>query len=159
MAIKFKPQQEFIELLCRHEVPFCLVGGLAVQVHGVNRETDDIDFIWLRSDASAGRLLAALTEANACWISNDRDPATGIERLVPVSAAFIRCEHLMMLWTDYGFVDLFDYIPGFPREDIQSIFDSAVTVKGVRYASLEWLKKMKQAAGRTRDLEDLRNLP
>lgn len=65
----------------------------------------------------------------------------------------------MMLWTDYGFADLFDYIPGHPSEDVRNLFDTAVVVDGVRYASLQWLKKMKQAAGPPRDLEDLRNLP
>ena len=155
----FKPQHEFIALLSRHEVPFCLVGGLAVQVHGYSRETEDMDFVWLHSADSAARLLAVLTEANACWISNERDPATGLERLVPISSAYINCEHLMMLWTDYGFVDLFDYIPGFPQDNVQPLLDSAVKVKDVPYASLDWLKKMKQAAGRPKDLEDLRNLP
>ena len=43
-----------------------------------------------------------------------------------------------------------------PHHDL---FDTAVVAGGVRYASLEWLKKMKQAAGRPKDLEDLRNLP
>lgn len=155
----FKPQHEFIDLLQRHEISFCLVGGLAVQIHGFLRETDDIDFVWLRSPESAARLLAVLKEANACWISNERDPATGIERLVPVSSAYINCEHLMMLWTDYGFIDLFDYIPGFPEQNVELLIDTAVNVHGIRYASLDWLKKMKQAAGRTKDLEDLRNLP
>lgn len=155
----FKPHYEFVELLQKHGVPFCLVGGHAVQMHGHGRDTEDIDVVWLRDDNSQARLLNVLQEARACWISDERDPATGIEKLVPVTAAYINVEHLMMLWTDYGFVDLFDYIPGHPREDVQTLFDTAVTAAGVRYASLEWLKKMKQAAGRPKDLEDLRNLP
>lgn len=155
----FKPQYEFVELLQKHGVPFCLVGGHAVQVHGHGRDTEDIDVVWLRGEESKKQLLQVLQEANACWISNERDPQTRIEKLVPVTAAYINCEHLMMLWTDYGFVDLFDYIPGHPAEDVQKLFDAAVDVGGVRYASLDWLKKMKQAAGRPKDLEDLRNLP
>lgn len=155
----FKPHYEFVALLQRHGVPFCLVGGHAVQMHGHGRDTEDIDIVWRRDEQSKQGLLKVLQEANACWISNERDPATGIERLVPVTAAYINCEHLMMLWTDYGFVDLFDYIPGYPSEDVQKLFDTAVVAGGVRYASLEWLKKMKQAAGRPKDLEDLRNLP
>lgn len=155
----FRPHYEFVELLQRHGVPFCLVGGHAVQMHGHGRDTEDIDIVWRRDDESKQRLLKVLQEANACWISNERDPDTRIEKLVPVTAAFINCEHLMMLWTDYGFVDLFDYIPGYPNEDVQELFDSAVVAGGIRYASLEWLKKMKRAAGRPKDLEDLQNLP
>jgi len=37
--------------------------------------------------------------------------------------------------------------------------DSAVQLDGVRFASLEWLRRMKQAAGRPKDLLDLENLP
>ena len=155
----FKPHHEFVAILQRHGVPFCLVGGHAVQMHGHGRNTEYIDAVWLRGDRSSDQLLSVLQEANACWINNERDPATGIEKLVPVTAEYIRSEHLMMLWTDYGFVDLFDYIPGYPSEDVQNLIDTAVVAGGVRYASLEWLKKMKQAAGRPRDLEDLRNLP
>lgn len=155
----FKPHHEFVALLQQHGVPFCLVGGHAVQMHGHGRDTEDIDVVWLRDEQSQEQLLKVLEEANACWISNERDPTTGLERLVPVTAAYINCEHLMMLWTDYGFVDLFDYIPGHPSADVRDLFDTAVVAGGVRYASLEWLKKMKQAAGRPRDLEDLRNLP
>jgi hypothetical protein len=34
-----------------------------------------------------------------------------------------------------------------------------VQLDGVRFASLEWLRRMKQAAGRPKDLLDLENLP
>ena len=155
----FKPQHEFIASLQKHGVVFCLVGGHAVQVHGYGRETEDIDIVWLRSDDMDARLLAALQEANACWITNEKDPATGIERLRPVDDGYIGLQHLMMLWTDYGFVDLFDYIPGFPTAKVEDLFSTAIEVGGTRYASLEWLKKMKQAAGRPKDLADLSQLP
>ena len=155
----YKPQHEFVDLLKKHAVVFCLVGGHAVQVHGYGRETEDIDIVWLRNDDMEARLLTCLQQANACWITNEKDPATGIERLKPVDDLYIGLEHLMMLCTDYGFVDLFDYIPGFPTENVEGLFATALEVGGVRYASLEWLKKMKQAAGRPKDLLDLSKLP
>lgn len=155
----YKPQHEFVALLQKHAVVFCLVGGHAVQVHGCGGETEGIDLVWLRNDDMEARLLACLQEANACWITNEKDPATGIERLRPVDDGYIRLGHLMMLWTDYGFVDLFDYIPGFPTENVEGLFATAIEVGGVRYTSLDWLKKMKQAAGRPKDLADLSQLP
>jgi len=155
----FKPQYEFIASLLTHGVEFCLVGGHAVQVHGYGRQTEDIDLVWRRSDENRARLLAVLKQANACWITNEKDPATGLERLVPVDDSYIDLHHLAMLWTDYGFVDLFDYIPGMPTEDVADLFKSSVEFGGIRYASLEWLRKMKTAAGRPKDINDLAQLP
>ena len=116
-----RPQHEFYTLLRKHAVPFVVIGGHAVQFHGYVRTTEDVDLIWIRSDESELRLADALREANAGWISNERDPQTGIEKLVPVTLSHIRSRHLMMLCTDYGFVDLFDYIPGLPVADVGEV--------------------------------------
>ncbi len=155
----FKPQHEFFVLLRRHAVPFVVIGGHAVQFHGYVRNTEDVDLVWLRSEDSESRLVAALREANAAWISNERDPQTGLERLIPVSAAYVRATHLMMLCTDYGFVDLFDYIPGFPSEDVEAFYRDGVNTGEIRYVSLAWLRKMKSAADRPKDRMDLEKLP
>lgn len=150
---------EFPALLDRHGVRYVIIGGHALNVHAAPRATEDIDIVWQRSAESERSLAAALAEANAFWISNDQDPATGLERLVPVSPAYVGAEHLMMLLTDYGFVDLFDYIPGFPSENTRELFDTSIEVSGRRYASVQWLRKMKQASGRPKDLLDLEKLP
>lgn len=155
----FKPQHEFIHLLADSGVPYCLVGGHAVQAHGYARETEDIDLVWQRSGESELRLFDLLQTVHANWISNDRDPETGLERLVPISLPYVHSEHLMMLWTDYGFLDLFDYIPGFPQEDVNELIKTSIPLAGARYASLEWLKRMKRAAARSKDLADLEQLP
>jgi hypothetical protein len=153
-----KPQFEFFALLVKHQVPFVIIGGHAVQFHGYVRNTEDVDVVWVRSEESEARLLAALQEANACWISDERDPATQLERLVPVSVSYIRSEHLMMLVTDYGFVDLFDYVPGFPQADVNEVYEQSIVSDGLRFISLEWLKKMKQVSDRPKDRQDLEQL-
>jgi hypothetical protein len=122
------------------------------------RNTEDVDLIWVRSPEVESRLLAALEEAHACWISNERDPQTGIEKLLPVSPAYIQAHHLMMLLTDYGFVDLFDYVPGFPDESVPSLYARSVPSGPLRYIPLDWLKKLKQAADRPKDRLDLEQL-
>lgn len=101
----------FFQLLARAGVPFVIIGGHAVNFHGHVRATEDADLIFERSGASEAALLEALQSIHACWISDERDPATGHERLVPVSASYVRGEHLMMLTTDLGFLDLYDYYP------------------------------------------------
>ena len=96
---------------------------------------------------------------DAQYLGPDVDPATGLERMHPVTPSWVRVSHLMMLWTRHGFFDLFDYIPGFPAEDVGQLLSTSVEVDGLRFASIEWLRRMKQAAGRPKDLLDLQNLP
>jgi len=145
-------------VLRRNGVPFVVIDGHAVYRHGYLRTTEDYDLVWLRSPQSAASLLDALTELQAVWIGKEVDPSTGIERTYPVTAAFIHAEHLMMLWTPHGPLDLFDYIPDIPNEDVQELFETAVIGDGIRFSSLAWLKRMKLAAGRTKDLADIEEL-
>jgi hypothetical protein len=42
---------------------------------------------------------------------------------------------------------------------VATIWETALQIDGVRFASLDWLRRMKQAAGRPKDLLDLENLP
>jgi hypothetical protein len=147
------------ETLRRHGVPFVIIGGHAVNLHGFVRSTEDSDLVWLRSAESEELLLSALTEINAQHIGREIDPMTKLERTYPVTQQFIAISHLMMLWTKNGFVDLFDYIPGAPEVAVEELFKTSTEAKGFRFASVEWLRRMKQAAGRTKDKLDLDNLP
>ena len=104
-------------------------------------------------------MIKALSEINAKYIGRAIDPLTGIQRTYPVTIEYVQTHHLMMLWTKRGFLDLFDYIPGFPDADVRQIYDSSMHLEGLRYASINWLRQMKQVAGRTKDLDDLKNLP
>jgi hypothetical protein len=147
------------QLLARAGVPFVIIGGHAVNFHGHVRATEDTDLIFERSPASEAALLEALESIHACWISDERDPATGHEKLIPVSLPYVRGEHLMMLTTDLGFVDLYDYVPGFPDVPVADIFSDSIKLDNLRFVSLLWLRKLKQAAGRHKDLDDLEHLP
>jgi hypothetical protein len=148
-----------LDVLTRHDIPFVVIGGHAVTYHGFVRATEDTDVIFRRTPESEAALLDALNEVNACWIGNEIDPATGIERAFPVSLPYIRGSRLMLLVTDFGFLDIFDYIPGFPDVPVEQLFDTAVFHGRHRYASLRWLRAMKAAANRPQDRIDLENLP
>jgi hypothetical protein len=145
--------------LARAGVRFVIIGGHAVAFHGYVRTTEDADVIFERSPASEVALLEALESVHACWISDERDGATGHERLVPVSPSYVRGQHLMMLTTDLGFLDLYDYIPGFPDTPVADVFSDSVELDNLRFVSLRWLRRLKQAAGRHKDLDDLQHLP
>lgn len=149
---------ELLDILVRHGVRFVIIGGHAVNFHGHVRTTEDLDLIWLREPASEAALVAALKATNACWISNEIDPTTGLEKLVPVTPEYVAITHLMVLVTDFGFLDLFDFVPGVPEASVRDVFDQSIPTGDHRYASLEWLRRMKQAANRPRDLADLENL-
>ena len=150
---------QLIDALRSHSVPFVIIGGHAVTIHGYIRATEDTDIVFLRNAESEPLLLAALSEVNARWIGNEIDPETGIEQTYPVSRDYIRSNHLMMLITDYGFLDIFDYIPGCPDEAVQQLFDSAISHGPHKFCSLAWLRTMKTAANRAKDQLDLDNLP
>jgi hypothetical protein len=152
-------QEELFGLLGRNRVPFVVIGGHAVNFHGYQRATEDIDIVWIRSAGAEVALSNALLEIDAQYISNEIDPATKIERTCPVTLPYIQTKRLMVLFTKLGFVDFFDYIPGLPQEDVGQLLESSVTSEGIRYASLDWLRQMKRAAGRTKDRLDLENLP
>ena len=148
-----------IDVLAKHEVPFVIIGGHAVTYHGYVRATEDTDIVLRRTPACDQALFAALSELNARWIGDEIDPVTGVERTFPVSLGYIRDSRLMMLITDFGFLDIFDYIPGHPDAAVELLFTSAVESQGRRFASLGWLRKMKQTSGRAKDQIDLQNLP
>ena len=148
-----------IDVLVKHDVPFVIIGGHAVAYHGYVRATEDTDVVFLRSDDAETALYEALVELNARWIGNEIDPKTGVEYTYPVSPAYVRGTHLMMLLTDEGFLDVFDHIPGHPNEAVDDLLSSSHESDGRRFVSIEWLKRMKQAAGRPKDRIDLDNLP
>jgi len=153
------PDRGLLEILTRHGVPFVVIGGHAVNYHGHLRATEDTDLLWLRTPENEARLVAALGELKAEWISDELDPATGIERTHSVTAAFVRAKPLMMLCTSRGYLDLFDHVPGIPDASVETLIGSACELNGIRYVSLDWLKRLKLASGRPRDLADLENLP
>ena len=111
-----------------------------MNAHGVLRATEDTDVVWLRSRESERNLLRALVAIDAHYIGNAIDPATGFERTYPVTEAFVRVSRLMMLCTSVGFLDLFDYVPGFPHESARTIWESAMEIDGMpRCRPSAWL--------------------
>lgn len=145
--------------LLAHDVPLVIIGGHCVNVHGFARATEDVDMIFRRCDESERRLTDALEAIHAYWIGTELDPTTGIEKIYSVTLSYVRKHHLMMLGTDLGFLDLFDFVPAMPHESIDDLFATAVVREGRPFASLTWIRRMKAAAGRPIDQVDLENLP
>lgn len=64
MIIFYEPHKEFLKKLISNDVEFILIGGYAVNYHGYNRPTGDLD-IWLKPDnANRDKLLRLLRSEN-----------------------------------------------------------------------------------------------
>ncbi|HBE67966.1 MAG TPA: hypothetical protein DDW52_07435 [Planctomycetaceae bacterium] len=63
-----------------------------------------------------------------------------------------------MLGTNVGYLDVFDFPPGVPDATASELIASAVRVSGRPFVSMSWLRKLKLASGRPKDLLDLENL-
>ncbi|MBN1864511.1 MAG: hypothetical protein JW808_06385 [Victivallales bacterium] len=149
---------KLLEALRDHSVEFVIIGGHAVCFHGYIRTTEDFDIIINPDDSNKEKLCHALFAMNACWISDEIDPATNSGKTIPVSLEFVKNNHLMMLCTDHGYLDVFDFIPGFPDVSVEQIFQDSQELNGMRYASLEWLLKIKRKSTKPRDIEDIEQL-
>lgn len=144
--------------LLGHGVDFVVIGGHAVCHHGFIRTTEDLDVVVDPAEENLERLLGALGDLDACWISDDRDPLSGVERSVAVSMPYVKSTPLMMLCTRHGPLDVFTFIPGFPEVPVRELFATARTWRGIRFVSLPWLIRMKERSGRAKDIEDIKQL-
>lgn len=149
----------FIERLRERGIRFAIIGGHAVNFYGYVRATEDLDIIFERSDASERELLKVLEEFQAFYIGDEIDPSTRLEFIYPVSLAYIRSQSLLMIGTSFGYVDIFDFVPGLPEDSLDECLRSAELTDGKPYVSLDWLKKIKRASDRPRDRNDLEHLP
>lgn len=150
---------DLVRHLVRRGISLVVIGGHAVNFHGHIRSTEDVDLIIKRTPAADRHLFDVLSDANAYWISNEIDASTGIEKTIPVTLDYVRETRLMMLGSDYGYLDLFDFVPGIPDQAVGELIDSAEVVDSIPFVSLDWLKRMKRAAGRPIDIIDLQHLP
>lgn len=150
---------QLVDRLLSRNVMCVIIGGHAVNYHGYLRATEDIDIVFKRDTQSELALHQTLVEFEAFWITDDVDPATGLEKTQPITLEYVHNQHLLMLGTKIGYVDLFDFLPGLEGYSIDEFFSSAETCLGRRFASLEWLKRLKAASNRPQDRIDLERLP
>lgn len=138
--------------LTEHEVDYVVIGGYAMIAHGSTRTTQDVDFVAANDPLNLQRLERALAELKAgLWgvdahlMGIDLDACTFAE-----GASFT-------LTTEAGGVDYFNAVPGgAPYEQLRERAVAAES-RGVRLlvAGVDDLIRMKRAAGRPRDLQDI----
>ncbi len=133
-----------------YEVEYVVIGGIAVQVHGHVRMTNDVDLIPAPTPENFERLSKALRELDARVLN------PGSEHLA-IDARMLPRATLWQLSTRHGDIDVLHDAPGaapFPELRERAL----VIVSGDRpipIAGRDDLIRMKRATGRPVDLADI----
>lgn len=148
----------FDELLGRLEaadVEFVVVGGLAVSAWGVVRGTKDVDIVVAPSIENLRRLAEVAVAAGG----HVQQGEALLGSPISIASALAGGEQVA-IETDLGRLDVVQGLEGVPSYGELRARASTAEILGVSVAvcSIEDLKAMKRAAGRTRDLADLEDL-
>lgn len=146
---------QILRRLTEAEVRFVVIGGLALGAWGVVRGTKDVDIV-VAPDAKNLKRLAAVAEA----IHGHVHAGESFLSSQPSIAGQIATGEQVAIETDLGRLDIVQGLDGIPAYDELSTRSTRAEILGVEVAvcSIEDLKAMKRAAGRTRDLADLEDL-
>lgn len=141
---------ELLRRLVEADAQFVVVGGLAVGAWGVVRGTKDIDIV-VAPDSENLRRVAEVAVAAGGHVQQG-------EALLGTSV--LASGEQVAIETDLGRLDIVQGLDGIPSyKELQSRASEAeILGVTVSVCSVEDLKAMKRAAGRTRDLADLEDL-
>lgn len=148
---------ELIAVLAQHDVDYVVIGGVATQVHGHRRTTMDLDLTPAPDPENLRRLAAALAELEAHPEGSEGEkaeiPASDPERLAVAAI-------VPPLLTPYGLIHILKEPKG--ARAFEEMRDGALIVdlegNDVAIVSLDDLIRMKRAAGRPGDLDDIATL-
>jgi transcriptional regulator with XRE-family HTH domain len=148
----FDPRRMLLALT-EHGVDFVVVGGVAVQTHGHGRYTRDLDVVPRPDLLNLSRLGEALASLGARL----RRAAGPVDVTDP---QLLKRAPLVPLMTVYGRLDLINaaLIKGGPRsyEELRGrAVEAPIDGRTVAVAGLDDLIRMKRAAGRDQDVQDI----
>ena len=132
-----------------------LIGGLAVNAWGVVRGTKDVDIVVDPGIENLKRVAAVAAEVNGHVQTGESFLSSQ-----PSIAGQLASGDQVAIETDLGRLDVVQGLDGVPAFEELRARATETEVLGVSVAvcSIEDLKSMKRAAGRTRDLADLEDL-
>ncbi|MGN6557323.1 MAG: nucleotidyltransferase [Solirubrobacterales bacterium] len=146
---------ELLRRLAAAGVEFVVVGGLAVNAWGVVRGTKDVDVV-VALESENVKSLAEVVVAVGGHVQQG-------EALLgsPFSiASMLAGGEQVAIETDLGRLDVVQGLDGIPsyEELRERAIETEILGVNVAVCSIDDLKAMKRAAGRTRDLADLEDL-
>lgn len=147
----FHPR-EILRALVRHDVSFVVVGGIAVQAHGGQRLTQDLDLAIPADRVNYERLAKALAHVDARILGPEGQRSTSVP-----SAALLASGDLWRLESVHGLMDVMLLPAGLGDFDRlrERAHDVELGELVVPIASRHDLIEMKRASGRPQDLEDV----
>lgn len=146
---------QILRRLTEAEVKFVVVGGLALGAWGVVRGTKDVDIV-VATDPENLKRLAAVAEAIHGHVHAGESFLSSQLSI----AGLLAGGEQVAIETDLGRLDVVQGLDGVPDYDELHARSTEAEILGIKVAvcSIEDLKTMKRAAGRTRDLADLEDL-
>ena len=146
---------ELLRHLAEAEAEFVVVGGLAVNAWGAVRGTKDVDVVIAPEIDNLKRVAKVAVEAGGRVQKGEALLGSAIS----IASALASGEQVA-IETDLGRLDVVQGLDGVPSYAELRSRASEAKILGVAVAvcSIEDLKGMKRAAGRTRDLADLEDL-
>jgi len=145
--------RRIFEVFARQQVDYVVIGGIAVIAHGHTRNTRDVDFVAAADRDNLRRLAVALRELRARISGTDAH----LLDIDVYDADTLGNGANFTLETDAGGLDFFNDVPGAaPYEQLR---ERALPIDlggiVIRVAGLDDLVRMKQAAGRPQDIDDI----
>lgn len=141
-----KDFEEFLKLLNKHKVKYCVVGAYAVGLYAEPRYTKDLDLLIEPTSENGEKILKALKDF-------------GFESLGLTAADFNKEKEIIQLGYEPVRIDLITSIDGCSFEEVwQNKRQEQYGGEKVFVIGLEDLIKSKQAANRPQDKVDLKKL-
>jgi predicted nucleotidyltransferase len=136
--------EDLLRLLNAHKVEFVIIGATAFPIHGYARATLDIDIFIRPEPQNASRLFEALKEFG--YDVSDITLEDLLTRKVLIRQYLVE-------------TDIHPFVTGVTFDQVwKNRVTGTYGHENVFYASLDDLIAMKEAAGRSKDLEDLKVL-
>jgi hypothetical protein len=155
-------RQALLDVLTRHRVAFVLIGGAAIQSHGLRYDTQDIDITPDAEPENLSRLAGALNELDCRLVTDPADTESWVA-LPPdyFTPRGLLAASVWNLATRHGQLDLTFTPSGFPggyrdltaRATRRPVADTMIVVS---IAALEDVHESKRQADRPKDREYLR---
>ena len=138
-----KDYEEFLALLNRHEVRYCIIGSYALAFHARPRYTKDLDILVEASTENAEKLIRVLKEF-------------GFGSLNLSAADFTDENNIIQLGYEPVRIDILTSLTGLAFSDIwKSRVQGPYGKQTVNYIDRQHLIKSKQLSNRTQDKADL----
>jgi len=152
--------REFLTTLSRSQIRYCVVGGVAVNLHGVPRMTYDVDIVVAPDRATLARVESALDDFGL----KPRHPVSLVDFADPAYRDRARLDSNLIAVTYSDPADPLREVDVLvaPPLDAAGLVERAIELDfgglAVRVVSLPDLIALKRAAGRAQDDSDVAHL-